>query len=394
MMGEWDGAHPTDGTIHTWIDGELDAAESARLAAHMGECAECSARVAEARGLVAGASRVVGMLDASPALLVRPESQPIAQPIANTMASPRGSMWRTLRVTPARAAIAAVLIVAVGIALTRQNVAVDAGVRPSDTTLVALVAPKAAEVPPTAVAPRTAVAPEPAAAPTPSTTTDARQVAEAPGPRDTVLASAIARRLASDQPARTVGAAAGAGVPAAPASVGNIARMDTVAEREMMAGRTAARAAKETMGAGADRLAARTVSTVPADAGCYRIDPVDGMSSSWNGVPLPVDVALIATPGAPDASGGPRYAIVSMAGGSQIGAWSRAAGDTLSIALQGATVTTTGVLVSAGTAMTGVLRAAQRTNPVAAQLRASVMAAPSVGGSTVRVAAHRIACTR
>ena len=170
MMGEWDGPHPTDGTIHTWIDGELDAAESARLAAHMGECAECSARVAEARGLVAGASRVVGMLDASPALLVRPEPQPIAQPIANTVASPRGSMWRTLRVTPARAAIAAVLIVAVGIALTRQNVAVDAGVRPSDTTLVALVAPKAAEVPTAAVAPRTAVAPEVAAAPTPSTT--------------------------------------------------------------------------------------------------------------------------------------------------------------------------------------------------------------------------------
>lgn len=148
------------------------------------------------------------------------------------------------------------------------------------------------------------------------------------------------------------------------------------------------------MGAVADRLAARTVSAVSADAGCYRIDPVDGMSPSWNGVPLPVEVALIATPGAPDASGGPRYAIASMAGGNQIGAWSRASGDTLSIALQGAMVTTTGVLVSAGTALTGVLRAAPRTNPVAAQLRASVMAAPSVSGSTVRVAAHRIACSR
>ena len=111
MMLEADGVHPDEATIHAWLDGELDAQEAARLDAHVAECASCGSRVAEARGLIAGASRVVGLLDEQPAPLVKP----LGTPSAGT----GGSVWRLLRVTPARAAIAAALVVAVGIGLTR-----------------------------------------------------------------------------------------------------------------------------------------------------------------------------------------------------------------------------------------------------------------------------------
>ena len=66
----WDagpGEHPDEGTIHAWLDGALDAASAERVAAHVRGCAACSALAAEARGLIAGASRVVSALDDVPA---------------------------------------------------------------------------------------------------------------------------------------------------------------------------------------------------------------------------------------------------------------------------------------------------------------------------------------
>jgi len=58
--------HPDEGLIHTWLDGELSIDEAASLEAHIAECAECSAKVAEARGLVAASSRIVSALDIVP----------------------------------------------------------------------------------------------------------------------------------------------------------------------------------------------------------------------------------------------------------------------------------------------------------------------------------------
>ena len=54
--------HLDEGTIHAWLDGERrnDADEIER---HVAACPECSARVAEARGLLAGASRILSALD-------------------------------------------------------------------------------------------------------------------------------------------------------------------------------------------------------------------------------------------------------------------------------------------------------------------------------------------
>jgi hypothetical protein len=63
-------SHPEQGTLHAWVEGELDSAEHQRVEAHLAECARCSEAVAEARGLIAGASRIVAALDGAPAGVV------------------------------------------------------------------------------------------------------------------------------------------------------------------------------------------------------------------------------------------------------------------------------------------------------------------------------------
>jgi putative zinc finger protein len=67
--------HPDEGMIHTWLDGELSAEDAAALEAHVAECAPCAVAVAEARGLIAGSSRIVSFLDSVPAGVI-PEARP------------------------------------------------------------------------------------------------------------------------------------------------------------------------------------------------------------------------------------------------------------------------------------------------------------------------------
>jgi Putative zinc-finger len=67
--------HPDEGTIHSWLDGALSADETARLEAHVKECPQCAAAVAEARGFIAGASRILTALDNAPRGVV-----PVAAP--------------------------------------------------------------------------------------------------------------------------------------------------------------------------------------------------------------------------------------------------------------------------------------------------------------------------
>lgn len=62
--------HLDEGTIHAWLDGGLSAAQSAEIDAHVNGCAECSAKVAEARGLIAASSRILTALDDVPANVV------------------------------------------------------------------------------------------------------------------------------------------------------------------------------------------------------------------------------------------------------------------------------------------------------------------------------------
>jgi hypothetical protein len=58
--------HIDEGTLHAWLDGALGAEDSARVEAHVASCAACGAAAAEARGLVAAASRILTALDDVP----------------------------------------------------------------------------------------------------------------------------------------------------------------------------------------------------------------------------------------------------------------------------------------------------------------------------------------
>jgi len=88
--------HLDEGIIHSWLDGALSAEEAARVSAHVEECPQCAAAVAEARGFIAASSRILTALDNVPKGVV---------PIG-ARAKPRNwAAWR---------AAAAVLVVALG----------------------------------------------------------------------------------------------------------------------------------------------------------------------------------------------------------------------------------------------------------------------------------------
>jgi len=203
MKVEWAGQHPEEGSIHAWLDGELDASDATLLEEHVRGCTECGARVAEARGLIAGASRVVRQLDAEPTRLIQPASTP-------TM-DDTGSLWRLMRVTPTRAAIAAVLLVALGITLTRSRVAKESEV-----------------VPQVAMAPTA----------TPSAATEGAQAMA----KDGLLDSAISRRLSNEHPTRVVEPAAGGAMPSPESPKLAAALPDTTAPVRVAAARAALRA--------------------------------------------------------------------------------------------------------------------------------------------------------
>jgi len=58
--------HLDEGTIHAWLDGALTADEAARADAHVRDCPQCQAAVADARGFIAASSRILTALDNAP----------------------------------------------------------------------------------------------------------------------------------------------------------------------------------------------------------------------------------------------------------------------------------------------------------------------------------------
>lgn len=58
-----DTGHVDEGVIHAWLDGALAADSATAVEAHAHECGVCAGRIAEARGMVAGARRILGALD-------------------------------------------------------------------------------------------------------------------------------------------------------------------------------------------------------------------------------------------------------------------------------------------------------------------------------------------
>lgn len=99
--------HPEEGTLHAYIDGELSPAETAELELHVDECAQCAAALAEARGLVAAASRVITTLDAAPSSAVTPAAAVASAPAAPSRRAVRPSVFR---VPYARAAALLLLV--------------------------------------------------------------------------------------------------------------------------------------------------------------------------------------------------------------------------------------------------------------------------------------------
>ena len=356
--------HPDEGTLHAWLDGALDPAAAGSLDAHVSACAECQARVAEARGLIAGASRVVGLLDETPAPTIRDVDAPV-----------ESSLWRMLRVTPARASIAALLLVALGIGLTWDRVSFD-------SVDVMATGGRAVAGGATSTAPRAA---EKAAAPAP----------------DSLLASAISKRVEADHPARSLEPAPGIAVPSAPPSIaGAMTRLNSAPAREVAAARDSLSEARITAGAGADKLAAKVAVAKAAGTGCYRIESTSGQAATWQGVALPLEVSLASTVssyGAPaasasaDAVGDARYAIVPAAGGSAIGQWSRVGGDSLSIALKGSAP----VVVPLATGETALNRMKDAIMVGAADKPLAMRsAAPAPAPVAARVVARKIDCPK
>jgi len=94
--------HPDEGTIHSWLDGALSADEAARVEAHVKDCPECAAAVAEARGFIAGASRILTALDNAPRGVIpvaapRKRVDPIVWRVAATLLVVAGGTFAVVK---------------------------------------------------------------------------------------------------------------------------------------------------------------------------------------------------------------------------------------------------------------------------------------------------------
>ncbi len=133
-----EGAHLDDGEAHAFVDGALGDVEAARVIAHVAACERCAGVLAEARGLAAAATRILGALDDVPRRVV-----PAAGPVGATSvpgrvrprpASPR--RWTGWRV---RAAAALLLAAGLGSAVWQA----DFGRRAADSSSVPAALPSA-----------------------------------------------------------------------------------------------------------------------------------------------------------------------------------------------------------------------------------------------------------
>jgi anti-sigma factor RsiW len=94
--------HPDEGTIHSWLDGALSADEAARVEAHVKDCPECAAAVAEARGFIAASSRILTALDNAPRGVIpvaapKKRVDPIVWRVAATLLVVAGGTFAVLR---------------------------------------------------------------------------------------------------------------------------------------------------------------------------------------------------------------------------------------------------------------------------------------------------------
>ena len=119
-------SHPDEGTIHAWLDGALPAAEAAAFEARLAADPTLQAAVAEARGLIAASSRILGALDAVPGNVV-PKPRSLHEGVASIEAARAQANARQAgtaaprRWSAQRWAAAAMLVVAVGAGVLWQS---------------------------------------------------------------------------------------------------------------------------------------------------------------------------------------------------------------------------------------------------------------------------------
>lgn len=255
-------AHPDEGTIHAWLDRQLDDTSAATLEAHLQRCDECAERVAEARGLIAGTSRILSSLDEDDSPASDKPAVESWRPAVLPTRRARGIP--TFRFTPARSAIAAVLVVAVATAIVREN-------RQSSSRLASEAAASAV----VASAPVTS-------APVASAPVANAPVASAPVQPDTTAGArvAAARTFARTQRETTVSTdrARVAQVPSAPVASG-------------VAGGVSSGVSRGAEPAPSMPTPPRALSGVEAPQ-CYRVESAAGTEATWGPVALPFVLAL------------------------------------------------------------------------------------------------------
>ena len=423
--------HPDEGTIHAWLDRQLDATSTATLEAHLQRCDDCAERVAEARGLIAGTSRILASLDdersgaapilraapASPARPVAPLAsvpelgnspvEPVApvtpaeagvEPGSGPAVSPPfspstgGRVWRAFRVTPVRAAIAATLVVAIGLTLTHKRTGPDT------------------------------VATSPGAERPVSTSAG---VENSPAqPRDHLLDSAIARNLAQVQPPRSFEASPRAAAAVSSGTLPSLAvapesrSFDSTSATRVSIARAAVRAQRETtVGADLARVAQAPAPTAsaPTDrnivaakvadsfvggvagassmmtgralgvvAGlevpqCYRVESATGTAATWGSVALPLVIAL----DAPATRPGARILTPEGAETDSRAMFERTGDDSLVFTLRRIGYTGTLSLGAPGEVRAGVMRSSQTHSAL------QTMVVPSAETKTQKSAARR-----
>lgn len=80
---------PDEGLIHAWLDGELDAAQAARVEALVRDDPGWAAAAASARGLIAASERILGALDDVPAGVIPGQRRDTAQSAARDAGTAR-----------------------------------------------------------------------------------------------------------------------------------------------------------------------------------------------------------------------------------------------------------------------------------------------------------------
>jgi len=366
MTSERD-VHPDEGTIHAWLDRQLDDASSSTLEAHLQRCDACAELVAEARGLIAGASRIVASLDDpshgfAPAMAPRDRLElGRPEPTRSEVVAPTGTRrFPVFRLTPARSAIAAVLVVAVGLAILNEHE------RP--TSKLAREKEVASSAAPMAEAPAAPPAAQPAAT---LDTTAATRVAAARtfarAQRETTVSAdraEVGRVAAAASPSpveQTIAAAK-----AADSTVGAM-RNEAVNAPLLARGGVAGTAAGTAASAAARAPAAAAGAAALEAPQCYRVESATGTEASWGDVALPFVLAL-------DAPATRNSARVLAADGTESdvrAVFERRDGDSLLFTMRRIGYTGTLAVGEPGEVRAGVMRSA----PAATMLEATVVTA-------------------